>query len=314
MLTECLGRHPELYAFPGETRMIPHLIREQHRFGNLDVDENFRRFWEYINHGVPDFVIFNGHRPLELPDDWHRYPRSLAGVLDGIFRRFAKPSGKTRWCEKSPNNSEHIDSLAELFPTSKFVHIIRDGRDCSASTNRRQFRNPNLAIFRWRLIVSEARRQGSKLNERYFELKYEDLTSSPEYWMRQICRFLELEFDARVLQSAMPESAKKKSLQTGEVGSIEPNSKKYKRYFSPAQIRSLEQISGKFLTELGYETDYVSGDSNIGMFRAKAIRLIDFLRGNPQLRQKISGRSKLSWYRVYRHLLASFREYSAKRH
>ena len=314
MLTECLGRHPELYAFPGETRMIPHLIKDHARFGDLTIDANFRALWEYINRSIPDFRIFNNHQPLSLPDDWRRCPRNLAALLDRIFRQFASVKGKSRWCEKSPNNSEHIEALAGLYPGAHFVHIIRDGRDCAASTNRRQYRNPALAIYRWRLIVAEARRQGQKLGDRYFELRYEDLTKDPSEWMQKICGFLELEFDERVLQSAMPQSAKRSALGDGEVGTIEQNSRKYRRYFSPAKLRRLEQISGKFLEELGYETEYAAGEKAIGPLRAKVTRFIDFVRGNPYLRRKLAGDPKITWRRVYQQTVASIREYSAKRH
>lgn len=314
MLTECLGRHPELYAFPGETRMIPHFITEAARFGDLDDDDNFRAFWDYINHSVPDFRVFNDQQPLALPDDWRSHPRNLAGILDAIFRGFAADSGKTRWCEKSPNHSEHILALAALFPSSKFVHIVRDGRDCAASTNRRQFRNPNLAIYRWRRIVAEAKRQGTSLPNRYFELRYEDLTSDPEHWMRQVCEFLDLPFDPRVLESTMPQSAKGASLESGQIGSIEPNSRKYRRYFTPKQIASLERISGKFLRELGYETEYAADNKDIGRVRATVTRLIDFVRGNRSLRRKLQGDSTMTWGRVYRRTVASIREYASKRH
>lgn len=313
MLTECLGRHPDLYAFPGETRMIPHFIKEQERFGDLDDDENFRAFWDYINRSVPDFRVFNNQRPPAMPDDWRTHPRTLAGIIDAVFRGFAATYGKSRWCEKSPNHSEHILNLGSLFPSSKFVHIVRDGRDCAASTNRRQFRNPNLAIYRWRRIVAEAKRQGTSLGNRYFELRYEDLTSDPERWMRQICDFLDLSFDPRVLESTMPQSAKSASLESGQVGSIEPNSRKYRRHFTPKQVASLERISGAFLRELGYETEYAAGNKDIGRVRATVTRLVDFVRGNRSLRRKLQGDSSMTWGRVYRRTLASIREYATKR-
>lgn len=313
MLTECLGRHPGLYAFPGETRMIPHLITEQDRFGDLTVDENFRNLWEYINRSVPDFLIFNDHKPLDLPPDWRQCPRTLADLLDAIFRRFAADTGKSRWCEKSPNNSEHITSLSQLFPNSSFVHIIRDGRDCAASTHRRQRRDPILAIYRWRLIVSEARSQGLALGDRYFELKYEDLTNDPRTWMKNVCEFLELDFDERVLESAMPESAKKSTLRKGEVGSIEPNSQKYRRHFSARQVAKLEEVSGKFLKELGYETEHATGDRRLSGLRANTTRVLDFVRGNNYLRRWLAGDKKVTWKRVCTQALASIREYSAKR-
>jgi hypothetical protein len=314
MLTESLGRHPALYAFPGETRMIPHFIDCAPRFGDLQDDDNFLRFWKYVISSAPDFEVFNDHQPLQIPENWRDFPRSLAHILDAIFRAFAQAQGKHRWCEKSPNNSEHILRIAELFPLSSFVHIIRDGRDCAASTQRRQYRNPELSINRWRYVVADAMEQGSRLGDRYLELKYEDLTIDPERWMRTICEFLELQFDDRVLQSGMPQSAKQPKHEAGYVGRIEPNSQKFLRSFSSQEIERLEQIAGQLLDQLGYETLHARGSEDVSWFRAKAIRVVDFFRANHRLRAKLTGRRNISWRKVYRGTLASIREYSSKKY
>jgi hypothetical protein len=203
MLTESLGRHSKLYAFPGETRMIPHYIDIREKFGDLEDDENFQRLWRYVVSSAPDFEIFNGGKIPELPSNWRYFPRDLPTILDAVFRQFAMSSGKQRWCEKSPNNSEHIVTLSRLFPGARFVHIIRDGRDCAASTNRRQYRNPELAIYRWRHVVAEARRQALQIPGRYIELRYEDLTEQPDDWMKKICEFLSLDFEPAVVVEAL---------------------------------------------------------------------------------------------------------------
>lgn len=314
MLTESLGRHPDLYAFPGEVRMIPHLIDRTPQFGDLNVDQNFKRLWKYVISCAPDFEVFNDHQPLQMPENWREFPRDLASILDAVFRQFALPHGKVRWCEKSPNNSEHILRIAGLFPSAKFVHIIRDGRDCAASTQRRQFRNPELSINRWRNIVSDARKQGAQLGNRYFELKYEALTNDPEPWMRSICEFLALDFDSRVLQSAMPQSAKQHERNSGNIGKIEPNSQKFLKQFDARLIKRLEQIAGDLLNELGYDTIYAAGSADVGRLRSRVIRFTDFLKANQRLWGKLTGRRNVSWRTVYRGTLASIREYSSKKY
>lgn len=314
MLTESLGRHPELYAFPGETRMIPHLIARAPAFGDLDNDDNFFRRWSYVVSSSVDFRTFNDHQPLAVPENWREHSRTLATILDATFRYFAAQHGNMRWCEKSPNNSEHILALADLYPRSKFVHIIRDGRDCAASTHRRQGRDPSLTIYRWRQTVTEARRQGNLLDGRYFELRYEDLTLDPVFWMRQICAFVHLPFDPCVTESAMPQSSDQNQYRGGRVGKIQPNSLKFLDYFNEAQLAKLETISGDFLEELGYPIFHIAGTADIGPARARFIRLIDFFKANSRLRQKLAGDSGIKWSDVYRSTLASVREYSSKRY
>ena len=314
MLTESLGRHPELYAFPGETRMIPHFIDAAPRFGDLEIDANFYRFWKYIISSTPDFEVYNDHRPLPMPDNWREFSRDLASILDAVFRQFAQAQGKRRWCEKSPNNSEHILRIAQLFPSSKFVHIIRDGRDCAASTQRRQYRSPDLSISRWRNIVRDAREQGARLGNRYIEVKYEDLTQDPDRWMHSICEFLLLDFDRRVLESAMPQSDKVTDSDSASVGRIEPNSQKFLQQFDKEQIVRLERIAGDLLNQLGYKTIYTTGSEDLGWFRSRTMRMVDFLKANHRLRDKLLGRRRISWRKVYRSTLASMREYSSKKY
>ena len=166
MLLDSLGRHPELYAFPRETRLIPYLYANRNKYGNLRNDDNFRRLWHEVMR-IPAFLHANGMEEMPLPKDWRAHARSLAGVLDGVFQYFSKQEGKHRWCEKTPQHVQHIAVLAKIFPGASFVHMVRDGRDCAASFNRRWRRTPELTIYRWKRVVLEGRRQGAELgNER----------------------------------------------------------------------------------------------------------------------------------------------------
>lgn len=45
MLRDSLERHPYIYGYPRETKIIPSLIESQSKFGDLHTDENFRALW-----------------------------------------------------------------------------------------------------------------------------------------------------------------------------------------------------------------------------------------------------------------------------
>ena len=260
MLLDCLGRHPNLYAFPRETRLIPYLMSRVKTFGDLQIEANYRRLWDEVRE-VTVFRQENGGSPVPIPQDWLNGPRSLATVLDEVFSYFASGAGKRRWCEKTPQHVQHLLALAELFPAAKFIHVIRDGRDCAASFQRRWRRQPELTIFRWKKVVAIGRTQGRQLGVgRYFEIRYEDLTAVPEDSLRDICKFLELSFDPAVLDSTQP------YLQAaGDGGSrgLQQNSGKWRTYFSPRMQRRLETIAGRTLAECGYETSYPQADASV---------------------------------------------------
>lgn len=257
MLLDSLGRHSQLYAFPRETRVLPHLIASLDRFGDLSDDDVFLRLWEEVRSiGVLRYV--NGGQPVPLPDDWASTPRNVAAVLDRVFRYFAHSQGKVRWCEKTPQHAQHLLSLAAVFPKAKFIHMIRDGRDSAASFKRRWYRTPELTIFRWKKVVQEGRRQGAGLGPtRYLEVKYEDLTADPERWIRQVSDFLAVPFESSTLESSEPYLKKK---QDGEPGRIRSNSGRWREAFDAREIEKLETIAGRVLNETGYSPGNPTGD------------------------------------------------------
>jgi hypothetical protein len=149
--------------------------------------------------------------------------------------------------------------LAHVFPTAKFVHIIRDGRDAAQSFHRRYGFCPPETIYRWKRIVAQGRIQGAALgSERYLEVRYENLTAAPGDWMARICHFLDLPFDPVVLSSSMRMAD---AAMASSENRIVTNSGKWSGYFTPRQVAELESISGRQLHALGYEATTL-GDVN----------------------------------------------------
>lgn len=309
MIAECLGRHQQVYWFPGETSLIPFFLDQGAQRANLEDDEEFLRFWREINDDVPEFRRVNEGSPPSIPDDWQGTERSAAGIFDAIFRSFAAPQGKTFWCEKSPQNMQHMKKLGAAFPQAKFVHIIRDGRDCAASLHRRWRRTPNLIVHRWQRVVEDARRQGKAMGDRYYELRYEDLTQDPRVWMEDLLGFLGLPFSEDVLVSARPQIN-----QNGELGEIEAQPPRWRTYFSPDIIDELDRIAGPFLSEMGYPRTLETLEPETpGKLRLMIWRLTDFVRAlliqNRRRRERNPGLNMSLWSDV----VASLRNFRSNR-
>ena len=293
MLLDCLGRHPQLYAFPRETRLIPYLMARESSYGDLTVDENFRRLWDDVRN-LAVFREANGNVPVPIPDDWREHGRRLAAVLDGVFRHFAATQSKHRWCEKTPQHVQHLHALADRFPAARFVHVIRDGRDCAASFHRRWKRQPELTVFRWKKVVSMGREQGRGLGAgRYLEVRYEDLTSSPHASLQRICAFLDLPFHPAVLDSAQPYlQARTGSVRRG----LQPNSGKWRAYFSPATLDGLERIAGRSLASCGYDTRFADSDRDLPVWRRRYWSAKETLREySREVWRKATGELERPW-------------------
>lgn len=58
--------------------------------------------------------------------------KHYAALFDWLTQRF----GKRRWVERSGGSLRVVRRLREAFPDARFVHIVRDGRDCAISMSR----------------------------------------------------------------------------------------------------------------------------------------------------------------------------------
>lgn len=310
MLLDSLGHHPELYAIPRETRLIPFFYANRNRYGDLNNDTNFRRLWQDIGR-IPAMVQINDMKEVPLPDDWRVYERSLAAVVNGVFSDFALREGKSRWCEKTPQHVQHIAALFEMFPHATFIHMIRDGRDCARSFNRRWRRTPELTIFRWKKVVREGRRQGSTLGpDRYLEIRYEDITLDPETWLRKACTLLQVDFDPSILHSSQPYlKAAHSAGKTAAGGTIVPNSGKWRQYFSQGKLKRLERIAGSTLNTFGYATAMPDSDKDPGRLQLRMWSAKDssqqYFR---EIGWKLTGKINRPWRVVLSRPLVSMRQ------
>jgi len=306
MLADCLGQHSSLFATPWETKLIPYLMANISKYGDLNVDENFLKLWKAVL-GIPVFTKMNAWSPLYLPMNWQEFPRDLSSVIDAVFRTIAVKQNKQRWTEKTPQYIQHLNGLCELFPGAKFIHIIRDGRDCAASFHRRWKRTPEHTIYRWKCVLQEGNLQSAKLGDRYFQLKFEDLTTSPEKWLRKICDFVDLPFDESVLRSNQPQ---KEGVVMGTVGEIQPNSGIWKSYFNEKQIKALEKIAGESLSSNGYWVKYELGNKDPNVVLRLFWKWRDAFREFYDMgMKKMSGqRKKTPWSRIFNFVMTSIKQ------
>ncbi len=136
-----------------------------------------------------------------------------AGFFDEALA--GKP-GATLLSEKTPSNIFAAHDLLRLFPDSRFVHVIRDGRDVLASLRNVLHRlqeqgvtDYNQATFKTHRVCARWCRATdvhfSMINDaylapRYHGLRYEELVSEPETTVRALYSFLDLEPPAAALR------------------------------------------------------------------------------------------------------------------
>jgi hypothetical protein len=145
--------------------------------------------------GLPSDAVRAALRRLE--------PFALDEGVRAIFRLYAERHAKPRWGDKTPGYALHLEAIRRLLPESRFVHLIRDGRDVAVSVRGLWFSGERgvAEIARdWRDRILAARTQAQRA-EGYLELRYEDLVTEPGRELASVCRFVDLSYEPMMLEA-----------------------------------------------------------------------------------------------------------------
>jgi hypothetical protein len=196
----------------------------------------------------------------------------------------ARKQGVNRWAESTPLHLLYLPLIKKVIPDALVIHIIRDGRDVTASLHRvgwirpfpwdraRAFLVP--AIF-WRWIVSRGRRYGKDLRGDYMEVHYEDLVQNPRETLATIGRFIEHDLDYdRIQRVALGSVTNPNSSFRGDGKETESSTiGRWKRIFTAPQVRDIETSIGNLLIDSGYQLETPPADRH----SALAVRLMNFI-------------------------------------
>jgi len=194
-----------------------------------------------------------------LPSDSHR--------IKSTFGMYQYMKGKSCFVNKCPRSSVRIPYITEIFPTAKFIHVYRDGREVVNSMiniiNREPFRQsiplgdfckpenwrdliklPALEAHahQWVEIMNEIERAKTQVNKNcWFDIKYEDFCGDSSNIMGEVFEFMDIEASQGLMD---------------KIGSMAVrNDQKWKNSFSSDQINTLNKIMHEGLEKYGYESE-----------------------------------------------------------
>jgi hypothetical protein len=203
------------------------------------------------------------------------------------------------WGDKTPVNLTMIPELATTFPEARFIHIVRDVRDCCLSAQRAWGRHPLRTAQQWAERVPAARKAGEMLGpERYCEVRYEDVLRDPRRELERLFGFLGVATPSKT--GELFRSAASGGGASGQRHVVAENSHKWKTTMSPGLRRSVESIAGGALSQWGYERmhpDVVP--TRVTWPKIAFYRLRDFGYWWWYVRNRKGG-----WFRALRFLLA----------
>jgi hypothetical protein len=135
---------------------------------------------------------------------------TVTGYCDRLGRYLAERAGKTSWADKTPDYGAWMTMLQVLWPTCRFVHVIRDGMEVAQS----MFRHPG---YRWLASAGETWAVPASFNNYRAVAEASDrpLHEYAELWCRRLRRiqdeatrltpgsYLEVRFEALIADPAM---------------------------------------------------------------------------------------------------------------
>ena len=203
--------------------------------------------------------------------------RPAADAPRAVYASYAARHGKQRWGDKTPDHLAQMNELSHALPEVRFIHIIRDGRDVAASLRGLPFAPGDGSIeaiaAAWSDGIARAQWVGETLPH-YREVRYERLVTEPELVLRDLCDYLELDYESamsRAHEGARSRLAEPTSARIDDDGRVRfangtsvlarsvrpPDPSRIGRWRSALtadEARRFEAIAGDRLVALGYET------------------------------------------------------------
>lgn len=264
LITRIMDSHP-LYCGPAPSHLVRTFSNNRLNYGDLAEDAN----WRTLLQDVADFLAAQlGEWRTRVSFEYllkEVYERSLAAIIRCVYGLEAAANGKHHIFLKENQSFGLVSFLTVAFPQSRFVYQVRDPRDMALSWKL----SPNHpgGVRKAAAIWREDQAQTLKIyghlmdTNKILLLRYEDLISNPQYILKALCHFLEIEFFPSMLSYHQDELTVKNSERIQNWGNLskpimQNNQKKYRGKLSETEIRYIEHYCQNEMAFLGYPLDY----------------------------------------------------------
>jgi hypothetical protein len=264
-----LDRHSRI-AVPPETHFFTQLCQEFRPAARAERQFMMNRFLD--RRRVRDLGLEAG----ELLERIQSVEPTWANLFLEAIKLYARGRGKEIAGEKTPDHWAVTPQLLTLFPDSRVVWVVRDGRDTMLSLMNVPWRaHSNLALhaLKWQRMMARMLDYERQFPERILRLKFEELVRNPQAETERVCRFIGVDFEAGQLDV---------STATGVVPAWEmewkgrvfdpPDRSRIgtgRREFSGKSLELLEAVMGPTLRQLGYDVEQSSARGTARGFAAR---------------------------------------------
>lgn len=258
-----LASHPEVTSFP-ESHFYPRLFGggDDVIYGPKIRDSYLGKLYAIAGAQKPNIRLWTNKAPagirswltvfLKATNNTHfqadidALPNEVRALSSKFINILDLTTPKSAWVEKTPGNLFYIDQISKLVDGAKFIHIIRDGESVVASIrdaskkysewSRHSTENQpiNHITYLWNRSIDKSIKYTSRVN--HFIFLYDDLICDPELVMRNVSRFVGIDFDRSMLTPCLDNIVRPREQWKNDIGeSITRRPSKFSDVLSPTE-------------------------------------------------------------------------------
>lgn len=251
LLRMILNKHSRLSILP-ETHVYTIFKNKRIRLNNNIFVENYFELLPIYNSGweIEENQKIKEYLKSKLV---HGVFNSEGDFLKEILNNYREYSSTSIVGEKTPPHIYFIDEINEAIPDSKFIVIHRDPRAVAFSERNKlnkigPERNYSVlkVIVRW---ISSFYIEKRFNHDNKFKLQFENLISDPEGNTKELCRFINIDFESEMLNVGVVNSSFE---QDGSNGFTEEKIHQWINSMDLAEGLLIEYCLNKEMNILGY--------------------------------------------------------------
>lgn len=164
----------------------------------------------------------------------------------------------TQFGEKTPEHTGHLAQIRRLFPDAKIIVLYRDGRDVALSLAKTPWAPAGIyaSFMIWLYYQNIILNARSRPDSNLLFVRYEDIVEHPEEIFHDILTFLDLPYEAPVVEGCGNRDGiptREYSWKATAIEKITPERVgTFRRELTTDQIAILERLGGRTLAAFGY--------------------------------------------------------------
>ncbi|NDY70475.1 hypothetical protein DO021_09875 [Desulfobacter hydrogenophilus] len=229
--------------------------------GTFDVKPGIdhRRLFEVIQNRA---MAFSGNWAEQIEvNDFNSYSEYIKYFTNQIDKIYGENKNNSYVIFKEVWALEFFPALKKLFPNIKCIAMVRDPRDIVASKNATGLSYPYFFMGRqWRKLAFLSSYLNHLYKDDFYVIKYEDLVSQSDQYVKNLCAFLGIEFEQNLLDTTQyKDGSGNPWFQNTSYGTNVPqyiNSKsigKWKSQLNDLDVRSIELICNDWMQHFDYQ-------------------------------------------------------------